>query len=127
MITYLRHKPQRVPSDGAARLTDDFLKILTVKAARQCAGRVSLVGVALALMPQHGPEAVRPELFHASGEHRKGLPIALPCSVGQLLYAAFDGRWIREGASLGQPLAHTRRPNAAGDEANRHVEPLRDR
>ncbi len=50
--------------------------------------------------------------------------IARPLAIRQFGDAAFNRRRIRKRRAFRQPLTHTRRADATGDEANRHIEAL---
>ena len=120
MITRLCDKPRRFPADRPSRVADELFEILAVKRARERPRSVFLVRIALALMPEHGAEALRAEWFQPCDEGVVGCALAGPGAVGAFLHAALDGGRIRKGRALGQPLAHTRRADAAGDDAHGH-------
>src|SRR3954471_3066322 len=116
MITHLRDEPRRLPADLVARLADNALEMLAVKRAGQRARGVPLIGIALALMPEHGAKAALTALLHARDQGGKRIAFARPLAARELLDARFDGRRIRKRRAFGQPLAHARRADAAGDE-----------
>ena len=127
MVADLCHEPRRVPADLAARVADELLEILPIERARQRAGRVRLVCVRLALMPQHGAKATRTERFQARGERGKGRALALPRAVRELPHATDQRGRIRKRRPPRQPFAHAGRADAAGDQADGHLESLGDR
>ena len=61
MVADLGDKPRRLPADVTARIPDHAIEMLAVEFSWQRAGRVLLIRIALALMPEHGAEAMRPE------------------------------------------------------------------
>jgi hypothetical protein len=127
MITHLRYEPRCLPANFPARLADDPLKVFAVKIARQRARGIRLIGIALALMPKHRAEALRAQQLHAGHQRGVGFAFALPRAAGKLAHPTSEGRRIRKLRALRQPLAHTRRADAAGHESHWDIAALDDR
>ena len=122
VITHLSHEPRSVPANLAPRIADERLQRVRIELARQRARRVSLIGVALTLMPQHRAKATRPEWLHPRDEHLERRPFARPLAAGQFFDAAFNRRRMGKRRAFRQPLANTRRPDATRDDTDGHVE-----
>ena len=118
-----RHEPGDVALHLPVRRADQPAEVLRVQRARQRPGGVGLIGVALPLVPEHRPEAGRPDLRHAAKEHGECRAVTLEAAAGRGAHPGGDRRRGRKPATGRQPLADARRPDPTGDKPDRHVEP----